>query len=94
MEKNPCAKILNWARSYDLKSDGVTLTDASGKQYLEDLLVAVRHGLERRRTGSTASVTSVSSVTEIRENLQPERATAGPSSSAMIRSQSIDTATR
>jgi hypothetical protein len=50
--------------SYDFKYDGLSLTEASCKKYLEELLVSVRHALERRRerTASTSSNASVSSM--------------------------------
>lgn len=52
--------ILHWSTSYDVRSDGSTLTEASGKQYLEDLLSGIRQGLERRRSASTNSESSQS----------------------------------
>jgi hypothetical protein len=47
--------ILSWSTSYDVKPDGILLTDASCKKYVEDLLVAIRHGLQRRHLESSSS---------------------------------------
>jgi hypothetical protein len=51
--------ILSWTASYDVKPDGFTLVESSGKKYLEDLLMTVRHSLERRRNESSSSASSV-----------------------------------
>jgi hypothetical protein len=40
---------------YDHKPDGVSLTDGSCKKFLEELLVSVRHVLEKRRERATSS---------------------------------------
>jgi hypothetical protein len=61
----PQASVLSWSRHYDIKADGSNLTEASARQFLEDLLVAVRHGLERGRKSSTSSVLSVASVANV-----------------------------
>jgi hypothetical protein len=63
VEKTPQIQILSWSRSYDLRKDGVTFTEASCKQYFEDLLAAVCQGLERRRP-SSSSTTSAPSLQE------------------------------
>lgn len=51
----PHIRILSWSSKYDVRPDNITLADHSCKQYLEDLLGAVRHGLERQRTTSSSS---------------------------------------
>lgn len=54
--------ILSWSGSYEVRHDGTALVEASCKKFLEDLLVSVRHSLEHRRTESSSSVSSVSSI--------------------------------
>lgn len=72
--------ILHWDTEYDVRKDS-TLSDASCKQYLEDLLAAVRRGLEHPRANSSSSQTSV--------QVQPA-GTSTPIRKEMERSQSID----
>ncbi len=52
-------RLLSWTSTYDMRSDGSTLTDGACKQFLEELLSAVRHGLERVRTSSSSRSKSV-----------------------------------
>lgn len=54
----PQVTVLSWSRHYDLRVDGFSLTEVSAKQYLEDMLTAVRHSLERRRVPSNSAVTN------------------------------------
>lgn len=51
-----------WASEYELRSDGYTLTDVSQKQYLEDVLLLVRRGMERPRAGSEVINTATTPV--------------------------------
>lgn len=53
--------ILHWDTEYDVRADS-TLSDASCKQFLEDLLAAVRKGLERSRSSSSSSQTTSTQV--------------------------------
>lgn len=46
--------ILTWVTEYDVRQDS-TLSESSCKQFLEDLLGAVRRGLERTRSTSSSS---------------------------------------
>jgi hypothetical protein len=48
----PSVNILCWASDYDLRSDGFSLSEASQKQYLEDLLTVVRRSLDPQRLPS------------------------------------------
>ena len=50
--------ILNWASEYALRADKITLTEASSKKFLEDLMSVVRRQIERKRTFSTTSSSS------------------------------------
>ena len=59
LKEVPSIRLLSWASSYDMRADGVTLTEGACKQYLEELLTAVRRSLERMRTMSTSSSSSV-----------------------------------
>jgi hypothetical protein len=58
--------------TYELKSDGQTLTEPSSKKFLEDLLMSVRHTLERKRRASNSSVSSISSLHPL-ETSTPQR---------------------
>lgn len=62
--------ILTWAANYDVKPDGVTMLEASGKKYLEDMLACVRHALENRKN-SSGSVSSTASTSGSNRNLIP-----------------------
>jgi hypothetical protein len=57
--------ILNWPSEYELNPDKVSLTDASSKLYLEELLTHVRRLIERKRTISSTSSESTSSLGSI-----------------------------
>lgn len=46
----PSVSVLSWTTEYELKDDGFSLSEASQKQYLEDLLMFVRRGLERQKS--------------------------------------------
>ena len=74
--------IMSWVSNYDVKVDGVTLLDSSCKKYLEDMLVVVRHSLERRRNESSSSTSSVGSSIPPLESSTPVR--------VRERTQSID----
>lgn len=50
-------QILSWTTEYDVRPDA-SLSDGSCKQFLEDLLGAVRKGLDRVRSSSTSSNSS------------------------------------
>lgn len=52
--------VLNWVNEYDVKTDNSGLSDASAKQYLEDLLNVVRCTIERKRSHSVVSTSSES----------------------------------
>ncbi len=54
--------VLNWAGEYDVKYDNSGLTEPSSKRFLEDLLAMVRRGIDRKRTFSTTSSSSGTSV--------------------------------
>lgn len=58
VQENEMISVLNWVSQYEVKPDKVSLTEASAKQYLEELLAAVRRGLDRKRTFSTSSSSS------------------------------------
>lgn len=64
---------VRWSTTYDVKSDGFTLTDGSCIQFVEDLLNAVRAKMSRVRTLSTASSTSSISESEPVETSTPAR---------------------
>jgi hypothetical protein len=53
--------LLHWPSEYVLKPDKISLTDASARRYLEELLSYTRRALERKRTFSSTSSESVSS---------------------------------
>jgi hypothetical protein len=53
---------LHWPSEYELKPDRISLTDASSKLYLEELLANVRKLIERKRTISSTSEESTSSM--------------------------------
>jgi hypothetical protein len=51
--------LLSWATAYEVHPNGVTLLPGACKRYLEDLLGAICHALERQRNASTGSTSSV-----------------------------------
>ena len=53
--------VMNWMGNYDVKYDDSGLTEASSKKFLEDLLLMVRRGIDRKRTFSSTSSSSASS---------------------------------
>ena len=55
--------VMNWIGDYEVKFDKTSLTEASSKKFLEDLLTVVRRGMDRKRTYSTTSSSSLSPVT-------------------------------
>jgi hypothetical protein len=52
---------LSWMSEYELKPDQITMTEASAKRYLEEMLSYTRRSLERKRTFSNTSSESASS---------------------------------
>ena len=50
--------VMNWTQEYNVKTDDSNLTEASAKQFLEDLLQMSRRSLERKRSISSVSGTS------------------------------------
>lgn len=72
--------IMNWVSSYEVRSDG-TVSDPSCKQFLEDLLRALRTGLGRHRTSSGSSSSSASSTMS---------STPKKSGNALLRTDSMD----
>jgi hypothetical protein len=54
--------VLHWPSEYEVKPDKVSLTEASSKQYLEELLTYSRRVMDRKRTFSSTSSGSASSV--------------------------------
>jgi hypothetical protein len=50
--------VMNWTQEYNVKTDDSNLTEASAKQFLEDLLHMTRRCLERKRSISSVSGTS------------------------------------
>lgn len=71
--------ILSWTTEYDVRSNG-SLSDASCKLFLEDLLHSVRKGLDRTRSASTSSGKSI----------PPPVSTSTPTRQGLERSKSID----
>jgi hypothetical protein len=55
--------LLSWATAYEVQKTDGALTPGACKRYLEDLLGAARHALERRRNESTGSTGSTSQKT-------------------------------
>ncbi len=55
--------VMNWMGEYEIKYDDSGLTEASSKKYLEELLVMVRRGIDRKRTFSSTSSSSAASDT-------------------------------
>jgi hypothetical protein len=53
--------VMNWMGNYDIRYDDSGLTEASSKKFLEDLLLMVRRGIDRKRTFSSTSSSSASS---------------------------------
>jgi hypothetical protein len=62
VKENDQIALLQWPSEYELKPDKVSLTEASGKRYLEELLSYVRRMIERKRTISSTSSESTSSL--------------------------------
>lgn len=54
MKEVKAIQLLNWVTEYDIRPDS-SLSEASCKQFLEDLLGSVRRGLERPRSSSSSS---------------------------------------
>ena len=73
MNDDDFISVLRWASDYEVKPDRITLTEAASKKYLEDLLVIVRRGLERKRTFSSTSSSSASSVGAPKSSSTPAR---------------------
>jgi len=65
--------ILGWAGEYDLKADKISLSDASSKKYVEDMLTVVRRQIERKRTFSSTSSSSASSISGPKDTSTPSR---------------------
>jgi hypothetical protein len=53
---------LHWSSEYEIKPDRVSLTESSAKQYLEELLTYSRRVMDRKRTFSSTSSGSASSI--------------------------------
>ncbi len=53
--------VMNWMGNYESRYDNTGLTEASSKKFLEDLLVMVKRGIDRKRTFSSTSSSSSTS---------------------------------
>jgi hypothetical protein len=54
--------LLHWSSEYEITPDKVSLSEASAKQYLEELLTYSRRVMDRKCTFSSTSSGSASSV--------------------------------
>ncbi len=73
MKDTESITILHWPSEYELKPDRVTLTEPSAKRYLEELLTYTRRVMERKRTFSSTSSSSVSSAGGLQTTSTPDR---------------------
>ncbi len=62
VKENDQVTLLHWPSEYELKPDKVSMTDSSSKLYLEEMLTHVRRLVERKRTISSTSEESTSSM--------------------------------
>jgi len=81
VQDNEMITIVNWVSEYELKPDKISLTEASSKKYLEDLLTVVKRQMERKRTYSSTSSSSASSVGGPKDSSTPRQAKMKPSTS-------------
>jgi hypothetical protein len=54
--------VMSWVGEYDVKYDNSGLSEPSSKKFLEDLLAMTKRGIDRKRTFSSSSASSGSSV--------------------------------
>ncbi len=73
--------VINWMGEYEVKYDNTGLTEASSKKFFEDLLMMVRRALDRKRTFSSTSSSSASSIADPGSFSTPKSSKMVPSTS-------------